>query len=220
MCLYTSAYRPIQKVCIDVISNTWVKTLDLAFFFCALLKLKNRTLSVLNYVILWSTYVLQIKSSESLYSAFGLIWDYFCWYNISVVLLLETETRDFSGPEFTKIFLDLMHAITCFHLINSSSIPSSKHVSSQKYRLLSHFSENIHLGVKRLGRRNCVWPMKKCSRTGWSIILTWGMSGWAVPVLEKIPTLPVCRWWRCLRQESAWGSQCPFSVGCPLLPLA
>lgn len=28
----------------------------------------------------------------------------------------------------------------------------------------------------------------ECSQTGWSIILTWGMTGYVVPVLEKIPT--------------------------------
>lgn len=108
--------------------------------FCALLELKNRTVSALNYVILWSTSALQIKSPESLPSAFELIWDYFCWY-ISVVLLLETKTQDVSGSEFTKIFLDLMHATTCSHLINSSAIPSSKNMRSQEYGLTLPFPQ-------------------------------------------------------------------------------
>lgn len=221
-CAFISQHTLLSKKFVLMSPATQgLKLLTWPSFFVLYKSWRIELLSVLNYVILWSTYVLPIKSSESLYCAFGLIWDYFYWYNISVVLLLETKTWDFSGSEFTKIFLDLMHAITCFHLINSSSISSNKHVRSEKYRLLSHFSKNIHLGVKRLGRRNCVWLMKaKCSQTGWRIILTWGMSGWAVLVLEKIPTLLVCRWWRCLRQENAWGSQCPFSVGCPLLPLA
>lgn len=126
VCLFTSACPPIQKVSIDVIENT----LNLDFFFRALLELKSRTVSVLNNIILWSTHARPIKSSESLYGAFGLIWDYFCWYNIFVVLLLETKPRDVSGSEFTKIFLDLMHAATCSHLINTSAIPSSKREQS------------------------------------------------------------------------------------------
>lgn len=121
--------------------------------------------------------------------------------------------QDVSGPECMKILLDHMHATTCSHLTRSSSTPGSKHLSSKKDGLLSHSPGSIHLGI-RLGRRDCVWLMKeKCSQTGWSIILTWGMKGWVVPVLEQIPTLPGCRWWRCLWQRKRLGQSVPLLCG-------
>lgn len=49
-----------------------------------------------------------------------------------------------------KIFLDHMHATTCSHLISSSSTPGSKHLSSQKDGLLSHFSSKYTSGGKKV----------------------------------------------------------------------
>lgn len=50
-----------------------------------------------------------------------------------------------------------MHATTCSHLINSSSIPGSKHVSSQEYGLLSHFPSQHPLGGKKIRKKEfCV----------------------------------------------------------------
>lgn len=50
-----------------------------------------------------------------------------------------------------------MHATTCSHLINSSATASSKHVSSQEYRLLSHFPSKHTLGGKTIRKKElCV----------------------------------------------------------------
>lgn len=144
-----------------------------------------------------------------MHGAFGLIWDYFCWYNISVFLLLETKARDVSGPELTKIFLDLIHATTCSHLIISSAILSSKHVSIMDYSPIS--AVNIHLGVKRLGRRNCVRPMKENVHRQAGALYSPG--GWMAGLFLS--------WRRYLPYlsgggQDAWGKKAPGAVSAPL----
>lgn len=83
----------------------------------------------------------------------GFFYYYFCQLNIFVVLLLKTRMHDVSGPEAMKIFLDHMHATTCSHLISSSLTPGSKHLSSQKDGLLSHFPSKCTPGGKEVRKK-------------------------------------------------------------------
>lgn len=61
--------------------------------------------------------------------------------------------QNVSGPEAMKIFLDHMHATTCSHLISYSPTPGSKHPSSQKDGLLSHFPGKYTPGGKKVRKK-------------------------------------------------------------------